>query len=67
MAAIFIVAGGILGFASALISLIIAEVGILTALAIWSGVGLVFFALGLTVALMPRPATRPDSSQSQSA
>lgn len=67
MAVIFIIAGGILGFASAIVSLLVAEVGILTALAIWSGVGLAFFALGLSLALLPRSAARPEARQSQSA
>ena len=58
MAAIFTLAGGLLGFVSALLSLAFFDAGFLLALAIWSGVGIGGLVLGL--ALMLR---REDASQ----
>ena len=64
MAAIFVLAGGIVGFASGIASLILLDASLLMAIAIWSGVGLLFVGLGLVLALAPRrnaeqaPATR---------
>lgn len=57
MAAIFIIAGGLVGFASALASLFLMEATVLTALAIWSGTGLLVLILGLGFALLPRRNT----------
>ncbi|MEF3048625.1 hypothetical protein [Pseudotabrizicola sp. L79] len=66
MAAIFILAGGLLGFASAIGSMILIDASVLMALGIWCGVGLAFFAIGLGLALAPRQAAAP-ARQSQSA
>ena len=57
MAAIFILAGGVFGFATALASVFLMGKGLLVAFAIWSLVGLVFSALGIGLALLPRRAS----------
>lgn len=49
MAAIFILAGGIFGFASALASVMLMNASFMMALAIWSGVGILSLGLGLGV------------------
>lgn len=56
MAAIFILAGGIFGFASAIASLILLDASLLLALAIWSGAGLAGVVLGLALARLNRRA-----------
>lgn len=61
MAAIFIIAGGVLGFASAVASLFLMETTLLTALAIWSGTGLLTVIVGTAFALMPRRDTTPQA------
>lgn len=55
MAAIFILFGGILGFATAVASMLVIQTGLMLALAIWCAVGLGFLVLGLAVSLLPRP------------
>lgn len=54
MAAIFVLAGGLVGFASAVVSFAVLGTGFLMALAIWSGVGLLAVVAGLAVSLAPR-------------
>ncbi len=61
MAAIFIIAGGIVGFASALASLVLLEASLLLALGIWSGTGLLALGLGIGVALATQRRPRQDS------
>ena len=61
MAAICALAGGMVGFASALVSLIFFDAGLLTALAIWSGAGIGSMALFL--ALMLRRADVSEATQ----
>lgn len=67
MAAIFIIAGGIVGFASAVASLILLDATLLVALAIWSGTGFVALGLGLTVALAPRRAAVTETHERSAA
>ena len=61
MAAIFILAGGLFGFASAIASLILLDASFVTALAIWSTSGLVVVALGLALSMLVRPASEPKT------
>ncbi|RGP38402.1 hypothetical protein [Pseudotabrizicola alkalilacus] len=56
MAAIFILAGGVFGFASAIASLILLDASLMLALAIWSGAGLTVVVLGLSLSLLNRRA-----------
>lgn len=60
MAIIFSCTGGLLGLLSALAALA-GGAGVLTALALWSGAGIVFTLLGLTLVLLPRHA--PDDQR----
>lgn len=62
MAAIFIIAGGVFGFASAIASLVMLDASVLTALAIWSGTGIVALCLGLVVSMVPRRTSQPKGS-----
>lgn len=50
MAAIFVLAGGIVGFLSAVLSVLMIGSGLLAALGIWTTVGLLFLLLGLWLA-----------------
>ncbi|NEX47687.1 hypothetical protein [Pseudotabrizicola algicola] len=52
MAAIFILAGGVFGFLSAMASLVLLDASLLLALAIWSGAGLAVVILGLGMAAL---------------
>jgi hypothetical protein len=67
MAALLILAGGLIGFATALASLLLTELGLGWALAIWSGTGLAFVGIALALALRPAvPQTgtgRADAGQ----
>lgn len=54
MAAIFVLAGGLFGFASAIASLILLDASMLVALAIWSGSGIAVVGLGIGLSLLPR-------------
>ena len=65
MAAIFVLAGGMIGFISAIVSLTMLKASFLMALAIWSGVGLLAVIVALAVALAPRRQPR-QSGQPQS-
>lgn len=67
MAAIFIIAGGIVGFASGLASLFLMDATVLTALAIWSGSGLLALAVGTAFALMPRRETAQQAGPQRTA
>lgn len=58
MAAIFALAGGLIGFVSALLSLALFDAGILLALAIWSGVGIGSLVVGLAL-MLRREAVAP--------
>lgn len=51
MAAICALAGGMVGFGSALVSLIFFDARLLTALALWSGIGIGSMALFLALSL----------------
>jgi len=62
MAAIFIIVGGIVGFASAIASLLLLDASLLVAMAIWSGTGFLALGLGLATALLPRRASRTEPS-----
>lgn len=61
MAAIFILAGGVFGFASAIASLILLDASFALALAIWSTSGLVVVALGLALSMFVRPVSEPKA------
>jgi hypothetical protein len=63
MAAIFVLAGGIFGFTSALVSLFLMDTSILMALAIWSGVGLLVTAVGIAASLTTRRAVATVSDK----
>jgi hypothetical protein len=58
MAAIFVMAGGMIGFISAVVSLIMLKTSVLMALAIWSGVGLLAVIVALAFVLAPRRISR---------
>jgi hypothetical protein len=53
MAIIFTCTGGVLGFLAALTAFASGS-GLLLALAMWSGAGIAFTLVGLTLALLPR-------------
>lgn len=56
MAIVSLLAGGLIGFFSALVSLIVLNASWLTALAIWSGMGIVVAALiGIIALLLKKP------------
>ncbi len=55
MAIIFACTGGLLGFVAAVVSLATGQ-PVMVALALWSGAGIGFAALGLALALLPRRA-----------
>ena len=61
MAAIFVMMGGVVGFASAVVSVTMLKTSLLMALAIWSGVGLLAVFLGLAIALAPRRGAEHDA------
>jgi uncharacterized membrane protein YjfL (UPF0719 family) len=63
MAAIFILAGGLFGFASAIASLVLLDASLLFALAIWSVSGLFVVILGLGMAFLARPTRTSDGEQ----
>lgn len=54
MAVVSMIAGGMLGFISAMFSLIALQVSWMTALGLWSGIGLACGALLLGYAMLPR-------------
>lgn len=54
MAAILIIAGGLVGFASAIASMLFLNTGVLLALGIWSGIGTMAFVLAIAISLLPR-------------
>ncbi|MFN7225399.1 MAG: hypothetical protein ACK4MS_15415 [Paracoccaceae bacterium] len=58
MATIFTLAGGIAGFSAALVSLLFLDVGFLMALAIWSGTGIAFTAVGVVLSLLSNRGTQ---------
>ena len=59
MEAVFALAGGLIGFVSAIVSFTILETGLLLSLSIWSGVGILAWFGGLAFAMVLRnlPAT----------
>ncbi len=57
MASIFVLAGGIVGFFSAMLSVLMSGGGLLAALGIWVTVGLLFLMLGLLLAVTGPAAT----------
>jgi hypothetical protein len=61
MAAIFVMAGGMIGFISAVISFTMLKASFLMALAIWSGVGLLAVIVALAFAIAPRRLSRQDA------
>lgn len=62
MVAIFILAGGLFGFTSAVASLVLIGASLPMALAIWSGVGLLSVGLGVAMSLTQRRAMAADAS-----
>jgi hypothetical protein len=58
MAIIFTLTGGVLGFVAAIATLVAGH-GVLAALALWSGAGVAFMALAMTLALLPRREPAP--------
>lgn len=63
MAVIFILAGGVFGFASAIASLILLDASLALALVIWSASGLGVVILGLSMSLLTRRSARSASKQ----
>lgn len=61
MAAVFVLAGGVVGFFSAIASLILLDASFLMALAIWSGAGVGFLGLGLALTLLGKPSDQSTS------
>ena len=61
MAVTMVLVGSILGLASGLASFIVLDFGLLAALAIWSGTGILTLALALVFAMMPR--SQPPHAQ----
>ncbi len=61
MAAIFVMAGGMIGFISAIVSLTMLKASVLMALAIWSGVGLLAVVVAICFALAPRRLPPQDA------
>lgn len=61
MSVIFVLAGGLFGFASAIASLILLDASPLFALAIWSGSGLTVVAFGFALSLLARRTPREKS------
>ena len=59
MAAILVLLGGVIGFASGTATLIFTDLGLLAAFGIWTSVGLAATLLALVVALLPRENHRP--------
>jgi uncharacterized membrane protein YjfL (UPF0719 family) len=57
MAVIFTLLGGILGFVSALMALLVFDVSLLLALGLWSGIGIAALLIGLTLAPLLRSKT----------
>lgn len=63
MACILTLMGSVLGFITAMAALVLFQVPVIAALAIWSGTGLACVGLGLALAATPR--TAPDDLASQ--
>ena len=61
MAAVLVLLGGVMGFASGTATLICTVLGLLAALGIWASVGLAATLLALVVALLPRENHRPTA------
>ena len=61
MAAVLVLLGGVMGFASGTATLIFTDLGLLAALGIWASVGLAATLLALVVALLPRGNHRPTA------
>lgn len=59
MAAIMTLAGGMVGFASAVACFLLLNVSLLMALAIWSGVGMGMMTLGIILSLLGPRAAEP--------
>lgn len=59
MAIILVLAGGMLGFAAALIGYFALNLGLLWALAVWSGTGLLAAGAALGLLLLPRRQMDP--------
>ena len=66
MAAIFVLVGGLFGFASAIASLILLDASFALALGIWSGSGLLVAALGLGTSMVARRLARDPADQTAS-
>jgi uncharacterized membrane protein YjfL (UPF0719 family) len=58
MAIIFTCTGGLLGLVAAL-AVLLSGSGLLAAMALWSGTGIAFTLIGLTLALLPRREPAP--------
>ena len=58
MAVVLVLVGGVMGFACAGAALIITDIGLLGALAVWMSGGLAATLLALTLSLLPHPASR---------
>lgn len=54
MAAVFIIAGGVVGFVAAIMSVMVIEASLLAAFAIWMLVGLIFCCIGVILAATAR-------------
>ena len=63
MAAILSIFGGTAGFAAALIALAFFGAPLLSALAIWTGTGLTFVAVGLARAMLPQANNQTRGTQ----
>jgi hypothetical protein len=60
MAAILIIAGGVVGFAAALVAFFLLDASALVALAIWSGTGILALILGLWATIAPCRTRAPE-------
>ncbi|MFT4151129.1 MAG: hypothetical protein QM656_13105 [Paracoccaceae bacterium] len=65
MAVILVLAGGALGFVLGILSYALLNLGLLAALAVWSGTGILFLAAGLAASAFPgnpSPRHRPHAA-----
>lgn len=67
MAAVLVLATGLLGFLAAILGWTVLGLGFFSGLALWSGSGLLGLALALTFAHLPRAGDPPALRRSQAA
>ena len=59
MAIIFALLGGVFGMVSAIVSLIVWDASLMTALTVWSTTGLALLATGIAFSMLPRARPQP--------